>query len=52
MVGRVDLTYHDSDREEAVAIAERIAAMRAQAVREYERAYAAHRSVMVQCVRV
>ena len=44
MVGRVDLTYHDSDREEAVAIAERIAAMRAQAVREYERAYAAHRS--------
>ena len=30
MVGRVDLTYHDSDREEAVAIAERIAAMRAQ----------------------
>lgn len=39
MVGRVDLTYHDSDREEAVAIAERIAA-----VREYERAYAAHRS--------
>jgi len=26
MVGRVDLTYHDSDREEAVAIAERIAA--------------------------
>ena len=44
MVGRVDLTYHDSDREEAVAIAERIAAMRTQAVREYERAYAAHRS--------
>ena len=44
MVGRVDLTYHDSDREEAVAIAERIVAMRAQAVREYERAYAAHRS--------
>lgn len=44
LVGRVDLTYHDSDREEAVAIAERIAAMRAQAVREYERAYAAHRS--------
>ena len=44
MVGRVDLTYHDSDREEAVAIAERIAAMRAQAVREYERTYAAHRS--------
>lgn len=44
MVGRVDLTYHDSDREEAVAIAERIAAMRVQAVREYERAYAAHRS--------
>lgn len=44
MVGRVDLTYHDSDREEAVAIAERIAAMRAQVVREYERAYAAHRS--------
>lgn len=44
MVGRVDLTYHDSDREEAVAIAERIAAMRAQTVREYERAYAAHRS--------
>ena len=44
MAGRVDLTYHDSDREEAVAIAERIAAMRAQAVREYERAYAAHRS--------
>lgn len=44
MVGRVDLTYHDSDREEAVAIAERIAAMRAQAVCEYERAYAAHRS--------
>lgn len=44
MVGRVDLTYHGSDREEAVAIAERIAAMRAQAVREYERAYAAHRS--------
>ena len=44
MVGRVDLTYHDSDREEAVAIAERIAAMRAQAVREYERAYAVHRS--------
>ena len=44
MVGRVDLTYHDSDREEAVAIAERIAAMRAQAVREYERDYAAHRS--------
>ena len=44
MVGRVDLTYHDSDREEAVAIAERIAAMRAQAVHEYERAYAAHRS--------
>ncbi len=44
MVGRVDLTYHESDREEAVAIAERIAAMRAQAVREYERAYAAHRS--------
>ena len=44
MVGRVDLTYHDSDREEAVAIAERIAAMRAQAVREYERVYAAHRS--------
>lgn len=44
MVGRVDLTYHDSNREEAVAIAERIAGMRAQAVREYERAYAAHRS--------
>ena len=44
MAGRVDLTYHDSDREEAVAIAERIAAMRAQAVREYERTYAAHRS--------
>ena len=43
MTGRVEMTYYDSDRAEAVGIAERIAGMRAEAVREYERAYAAHR---------
>ena len=43
MTGRVEMTYYDSDRAEAAGIAERIAGMRAEAVREYERAYAAHR---------
>ena len=43
MTGRVEMTYYDSDRAEAAGIAERIAGMRAEAVRAYERAYAAHR---------
>ena len=43
MTGRVEMTYYDSDRAEAAGIAERIAGMRVEAVREYERAYAAHR---------
>ena len=43
MTGRVEMTYYDSDRAEAAGIAERIAGMRAETVREYERAYAAHR---------
>lgn len=43
MTGRVEMTYYDSDRAEAAGIAEWIAGMRAEAVREYERAYAAHR---------
>ena len=45
MVGRVDLTYHDSDREEAVAIAERrrCASMSAPTRRIVP--------VMVRCVR-
>ena len=42
MTGRVEMTYYDSDRAEAAGIAERIAGMRAEAVHEYERAYAAH----------
>ena len=44
MLGTVDLSYFDSDRVEAEGIARRIHGLRAHALKEYERAYAAHRS--------